>query len=134
LQNQEESGINAIILTSLPLAPAMAKHQTGKMAPAVVMTNLPHLASLGKAINGRGSICQHEQSLMEVLVKHQKSHSSFMTKPYSQFWPQDLLEVIKLIVNLKSPCPEKPLFQFNFKSKAAEKNFLILKMFNLDIG
>jgi hypothetical protein len=132
--NQEESGINAIIMTSLPLAPAMAKHQMGKMAPAVITTNLPHLASPGKAINGRGSIRQHEKLLMEVLVKHQKSHSSFMTKPYSQFWPQDLLEVIKLIVNLTSPYPEKPLSHFNSDSKAAEKSFLILKRFDLDIG
>jgi hypothetical protein len=57
-----------------------------------------------------------------------------MTEPYSQFWPQDLLEVIKLIVNLTSPCPEKPHFHFNFDSKAAEKNFHILKRFDLDIG
>jgi hypothetical protein len=132
--NQEESGINAVITTSLPLAPAMTKHQMGKMAPTVITMNLPHLASPSKAIKGRGSIRQHEELLMEVPAKFQKSHPSFMAEPHSQFWPQDLLEVIILTVNLISPCPEKMLFHFNFDSKAAEKNLLILKKFNLDIG
>jgi hypothetical protein len=134
LWNQEESGINAFITTSLPLAPAMAKHQMGKMAPAVITTNLLQLASPGRAINSRGSICQHKELLMEVLAKFQTSHSSFMAEPDSQFRPQNLLEVIKSIMNLISPCPEKPLFHFNFGSKAAEKNFLILKRFDLDIS
>jgi hypothetical protein len=133
LWNQEESGINAIITASLPLALGMAKHQMGEMVPTVIMTNLPHLASPGKAINGRGSVRQHGKLLMEFPAKCQKSHPSFMAKPYSLFWPQDLLEVIKLIMNLISPCPEKPLFHFNFDGEGAEKNFLILKRSTLTL-
>jgi hypothetical protein len=36
--------------------------------------------------------------------------------------------------NLTSACPEKPLSDFNFDSKAAEKNCLVLKRFDFAIN
>ena len=44
-----------------------------------------------------------------------------------------MMEIIKFIMSLESPCPEPPLFQFKMSSKAAEKNFLILMRFNFDL-
>jgi hypothetical protein len=54
--------------------------------------------------------------------KCQKSSTS-VDESLSQFWPQNLLDIIKSIVKLESPCPVKPLFVFNLDSKAAEKIF-----------
>ena len=65
--NNKESGLNdAVIMTSLPLALDVANHQTGKMAPAVITTIFPPLASPGKAVNGRGTIRPHEDPIQEV--------------------------------------------------------------------
>ena len=43
------------------------------------------------------------------------------------------MTIIKSIVESHSPHPDKPLFEFAMTSKAAEKNFLILKSFDLDM-
>ena len=65
--NNKESGLNdAVIMTSLPLALDVANHQTGKMAPAIIATILPPLASPGKAVNGRGTVRPHEDPIQEV--------------------------------------------------------------------
>jgi hypothetical protein len=103
------------------------------MAPAVITTILPPLASPGKAINGRGTVHPHEDPIQEVQAKCQKSSTS-VNESLSQFWPPKLLDMIKSIVKLESPCPVKLLLIFNLDSKAAEKNYFILKKFNLDIG
>jgi hypothetical protein len=67
-----ESGHNkAVITTSLPLAPDVANHHTGEMAPAVITTVPPPLASPGKAVNGRGTVHSHEDSIQEVQAKRQ---------------------------------------------------------------
>ncbi len=44
------------------------------------------------------------------------------------------MDIIKSIVNLESPRPTKPLFAFTLDSEAVEKNYLVLKKLNLDIG
>jgi hypothetical protein len=131
---QEESETNAVITTSLLLAPAVAKNQMVKMAPAIIMTTPPHLASPGKAINGRGSTHQYKELLMDTPAKCQKPNPPLTVKSHGQFWPQNLLDIIKLIVNLTSACPEKPLFNFIFNNKAAEKNYLVLKRLDFDIS
>jgi hypothetical protein len=134
LWNNEDSGPNnAVITTSLPLAPDMANHQMGKMAPAVITTIPPSLASPGKAVNGRGTIRPHEDPIQEVQAKCQKSSTS-VDESLSQFWLPNLLDIIKSIVKLESPCPVKLLFVFNLDSKAVEIKYLILKMFYLNIG
>jgi hypothetical protein len=122
LWNNEESGpSNVIIMTSLPLAPDVVNHQTGKMAPTVITTILPPLGSPGKAVNGKGTVHPHEDPIEEVQAKCQKSSTS-IDESLSQFWPPNLLDIIKSIVKLESPCPVKPLFVFNLDSKAAGKN------------
>jgi hypothetical protein len=73
LWNSKESGPNnAIITTSLPLALDVANHQTGNMAPTIITTILPPLASPGKAVNGRGTVRPHEDPIQGVQAKCQK--------------------------------------------------------------
>jgi hypothetical protein len=103
------------------------------MAPIVITAILPPLASPGKAVNGRGTVHPHEDPIQEVQAKCQKSSTS-VDESLSRFWPPNLLDIIKSIVKLESSCPVKPLFIFNLNSKAAGKNCLILKKFDLDIG
>jgi hypothetical protein len=121
LWNNKESGPNnAVIMTSFPLAPDGANHRTGEMAPAVNTTILPPLASPGKALNGRGTVHPHEDPIQEVQAKFQKSSTS-INESLSQFWPPNLLDIIKSIVKLEYPCPVKPLFIFNLDRKAKKK-------------
>jgi hypothetical protein len=123
LWNKEESAPNnAVITTSLPLAPDMANHQTDDMAPTIITTILPSLASPGKAVNGRGTISPYEDPIQELQAKRQKSSTS-IDESLSQLWLPNLLDIIKSIVKLESPCPVKPLFVFNLDSKAAKKIF-----------
>jgi hypothetical protein len=119
--NKESVPNNAVITTSLPLAPDMANHQTGEMAPAIITTILPPLAGPDKAVNGRGTVHPHEDPIQEVQAKCQKSSTS-VDESLRQFWLPNLLDIIKSIAKLESPCPVKLLFVFNLDSKAVENN------------
>jgi hypothetical protein len=65
---------------------------------------------------------------------HKASLSATAAVHIQSIWPTNLIDIIQTIVNLKSPCTEKPLFKFQLDKEAAKKNFLIMKRFNLDIG
>jgi hypothetical protein len=45
-----------------------------------------------------------------------------------------MLQIIKQILESKSPCPTKPEFCFEMTLEAAEKNFLVLKHHSFDLG
>jgi hypothetical protein len=100
---------------------------------AIITTSSPLLQALAKAVNGRGTVRPYEDPIQEVQAKRLKSSTS-INESLSQFWPPNLLAIIKSIVKLESPCPVKPLFVFNLNSKAVGKNYLILKKIDLDIG
>ena len=61
--------------------------------------------------------------------------SSNDTDPSSnfQYWPDNILDLIKNVI--KTPCeePEKPRFSFEMTEEAAAKNFCVLKSYNLDL-
>jgi hypothetical protein len=48
-------------------------------------------------------------------------------------WPSNklMMKIIEQILQSNSLCPDQPEFSFN---KAAEKNFLILRCYNFDLG
>jgi hypothetical protein len=91
------------------------------MAPAIITTILPPLASPGKAASGRSTVSPHEDPIQEVQTKCQKSSTS-INESLSRFWPPNMLDIIKSIIKLESPCPVKPFFVFNLDSKAEKKN------------
>ena len=45
-----------------------------------------------------------------------------------------MMSIILSIIKSYSPCPECLLFNFKMNSEAAEKNFLVLKSFDFNIG
>jgi hypothetical protein len=57
-------------------------------------------------------------------------------RPTTNVWPANsaMLQIIKQILESKSPCPTKPEFCFEMALEAAEKNFLVLKRHSFDLG
>jgi hypothetical protein len=51
-------------------------------------------------------------------------------------WPKNakMLTMIKAIIEFESPCPAKPEFCFKMTLEAAEKNFMVLKRHNFELG
>ena len=51
-------------------------------------------------------------------------------KASTNYWPNDLLGTISLVLNVKCPWPSKPEFQFQFNKESAAKNFCIMNKYN----
>ena len=49
-------------------------------------------------------------------------------------FPPDLVDIIKSIREMACTQPQQPNFFFELRSKAAKKNFLVLKQLNMDLG
>ena len=58
------------------------------------------------------------------------------TTTRSTVWPSDstMIRTIKSILASNSPCPDAPEFCFEMTLEAAEKNFLVLKRHDFDLG
>ena len=46
-------------------------------------------------------------------------------------WPENMMEIIEVIVKLLNTCPEAPLFKFEMNREAAESNFHALRKIQL---
>ena len=99
-------------------------------------------ASPGKATNSTsgGSHCDSthpQRSTKRHKIAYESSGDSSLDQVAAadqlRVWPKNMMSIIKSIVESHSPCPEKPLFEFEMTSEAAEKNFLVLKRFNFDV-
>ncbi len=56
------------------------------------------------------------------------------TTPPTPAFPPDLIKVIANIRKLTCPKPQPPKFFFELTTEAAEKNFIVLKRYNMDLG
>ena len=50
----------------------------------------------------------------------------------TNYWPNDLLGTIYLILNVQCPWPSNPEFQFQLNKESAAKNFCIMNKYNKD--
>ena len=85
--------------------------------------------SPGKASNDPLGGSHDNASFSQRSAKRHKASAA----DHPRVWPKEMITIIKAIVELHSPCPDKPLFKFATTSEAAEKNFLILKSFDFDM-
>jgi len=51
-----------------------------------------------------------------------------------EYWPEDLLGIIRSILSHKCPCPARPEFAFEMTEEAALKNYFIMKKNNFDLA
>jgi len=102
----------AVITTKFPLAPALARQQTAKM----VLTTGPHLGGC-------------------VLVRNDADEYALgcQIDAPPKIWPENMTEIITVIVRSTSECPKLPLFKFKINGAAAESTFLVLRKFNFDL-
>ncbi len=62
---------------------------------------------------------------------HQAKHG---TNSSQQAFPANLIDIISVIREEAIPAPTEPEFMFELTSKAAERNFMILKKYNFDLA
>jgi len=48
-------------------------------------------------------------------------------------WPENMMEIIEVIIKLPNTCPEAPLFKFEMNREAAESNVHALRKFNFGV-
>jgi hypothetical protein len=53
--------------------------------------------------------------------------------PDINFWPPNIIELVKSILWMDSPPPTTPLFVFKLSQEVAHRNHCILKRFNMSI-
>jgi hypothetical protein len=85
--------------------------------------------SPGKASNDPVGGSHDDASFLQHSAKRHKASAA----DHPRVWPKEMMTIIKSIVESHSPRLDKPLFEFAMTSEAAEKNFLILKSFDLDM-
>jgi hypothetical protein len=56
------------------------------------------------------------------------------TTPDTNFWPPNIVELVKSNLRMDSPPPTAPLFIFKLSQEAAHRNYCMLKRFNMSIG
>ena len=52
----------------------------------------------------------------------------------TNYWPNNLLGTIYLILNVQCPLPSKPEFQFQLNKELVAKNFCIMNKYNKDLS
>ena len=85
--------------------------------------------SPGKALNDPSGSSQEDASFAKCLAKRIKATANDQLRVLLS----DMMSIIKSIVESHSPRPDKPLFEFAIMSKAAERNFLVLKSFDFNM-
>ena len=53
--------------------------------------------------------------------------------PNPRYWPEDILDRIREVISTPCEEPKQPKFCFELTAEAAEKNFCVLKSYNLDL-
>jgi hypothetical protein len=69
-------------------------------------------------------------------IKQCPSLPILKTRTRTNVWPTSaaILKIIEQIIGSESPCPNKTELCFEMTLEAAEKNFLVLKCHNFELG
>jgi hypothetical protein len=67
------------------------------------------------------------------LYQQKPTTDSLCPRPPTNFWPENLLKIIKSMVNVPCTTPSPPLFEFKLTLEAAHKNYCIVRKFNNNI-
>ena len=113
----------------------------GQKCTYTVMTGCKSRASVPKIYSGNSSQnCTYTvrlgyKSRTSVPKMHPKnifgnSSQNQLIEASANYWPNNLLGTISLILNVQCPQPSKPEFQIQLKKESASKNFCIINKYN----
>ena len=80
--------------------------------------------------------CESRTSVPKIHPKNifGTSSQNQLIKALKNYWPNDLLGTISLILNVQCPRPFKPEFQFQLNKESSAKNFWIMNRYNKDLS
>ena len=105
------------------------------------MTGCESRASVPKMHSGNSSQnctytvrsgCESRTSVTKIHPKNifGSSSQNQLIEALKNYWPNDLLGTIYLILHVQCPRPSKPEFQFQLNKESATKNFCIMNKYN----
>ena len=114
---------------------------TGQKCNYMVMTVWESMAIVPKMHSGNSSQnctytvrlgCKFRTSVPKIHPKNifGSSSQNQLTKASTNYWPNDLLGTISLILNAQCPWNCKPEFQFQLNKESAANNFCIMNKYN----
>ena len=101
-------------------------------------TSVPKMHSVNssqKCTHTVRSGCKSRTSVPKIHPKNifGSSSQNQLIKVSTNYWPNDLLGTISLILNVQCPQPSKPEFKFLLTKQLAAKNFCIMNKYNKDL-
>ena len=118
---------------------------SGQKCTYTVMTGCESRASVPKMHSGNSSQnctytvrsgCKSRTSVPKIHSKNifGSSFQNKLIKASTNYWPNDLLGTISLILNVQCPQPSKPEFQFQLNKESSAKNFCIMNKYTKDLS
>ena len=109
------------------------------------MTGCESRASVPKMHSGNSSQkctytvrsgCESRTSVPKIHPKNifGSSSQNQLIEASTNYWPDDLLSTISLILNVQCPQPSKPEFQFQINKESEAKNFCIMNKYFKDLS
>ena len=121
--------------------PKMHSGNSSQKCTYRVMTGCKSRASVLKMHSGNSSQnctytvrsgCESRTSVPKIHPKNifGSSSQNQLIKASKNYWPNELLGTISLILNVQCPRPSKPEFQFQLNKESEAKNFCIMNKYN----